>query len=59
MKPRAIDRMERLKKLKENGHGRYDEIMEEKVVLQTTMYVSQACLDHKLSNFSLEKNPCA
>ena len=32
-------RVEKLKKLKENGHGRYDEITEEKLVLQTSMCV--------------------
>lgn len=31
--------MEELKKLKESGHGRYDEIQDEKLVLQTTVFV--------------------
>ena len=31
--------MEELKKLRESGHGRYDEIKEEKLVLQTTVFV--------------------
>ena len=36
--------MEELKKLKESGHGRYDEIKEEKLVLQTTVFVSSRTL---------------
>ncbi|KAI0772622.1 hypothetical protein BC629DRAFT_1529046, partial [Irpex lacteus] len=51
VKLRAIYRMERLKKLKENGHGRYDEIMEEKVVLQTTIEEPLCIIHFYMPNF--------
>ena len=35
--------MGELKKLKESGHGRYDEITDEKLALQTTVFVYHVC----------------
>ncbi|KAI0092060.1 thioredoxin-like protein [Irpex rosettiformis] len=43
--------MERLKKLKENGHGRYDEILEEKLVLQTTIQEPLCIVHFYMPNF--------
>jgi hypothetical protein len=43
--------MERLKRLKDNGHGRYDEIQDEKLVLQTTMFVRSS---HDAPQYSLQ-----
>jgi len=43
--------MERLKRLKDSGHGRYDEITEEKLVLQTTIDEPLCVIHFYMPNF--------
>ncbi|KAI0347137.1 GTPase inhibitor [Trametopsis cervina] len=43
--------LERLKRMKDSGHGRYDELMDEKVVLQTTIDEPLCVIHFYMPNF--------